>query len=97
VIVRDGSPESKQAGGVYMAFAIVGEALLLFAFAMLAAGEPKGSVRISDVMGALPSSPWRDAAIALIIAAFGAKMGLRRLTAGCLSPIAPHRSPQPRC
>jgi formate hydrogenlyase subunit 3/multisubunit Na+/H+ antiporter MnhD subunit len=79
VIVRDGSPESKQAGGVYMAFAIVGEALLLFAFAMLAAGEPKGSVRISDVMGALPSSPWRDAALALTIAAFGAKMGLAPL------------------
>ena len=47
-----------------MAFTILGEALLLLAFAMLVAGEPHGSARISDVMAALPlhsgASPfWR--------------------------------------
>jgi formate hydrogenlyase subunit 3/multisubunit Na+/H+ antiporter MnhD subunit len=76
LIVRDGSPSSRRAGGVYMAFTILGEALLLMAFALLAAGEPNGSLRIDDVMAALPASPWRDGAIALVIAGFGMKIAL---------------------
>jgi formate hydrogenlyase subunit 3/multisubunit Na+/H+ antiporter MnhD subunit len=68
--------EQKRAGAIYMAFAILGEALLLLAFAMLAAGEPQGSGRISDVMAALPTSQWRVAILALIVAGFGMKMGL---------------------
>ena len=40
-------------GAIYMAFTILGEALLLLAFAMLATGEPHGSARIADVMAAL--------------------------------------------
>ncbi len=79
MIVVDDSPELTRAGGVYMAFAILGEALLLIAFAMLAAGAPTGGVAIPDVVAALPSSPWRDAAIACLIAGFGAKMGLAPL------------------
>ncbi len=70
------SPGTARAGRVYMAFAILGEAFLLFAFAMLAAAEPHGSLRIADVAAALPGSPWRGAALALLIAGFGAKMGL---------------------
>jgi formate hydrogenlyase subunit 3/multisubunit Na+/H+ antiporter MnhD subunit len=76
LIVRGGSPSSRRAGGVYMAFTILGEALLLAAFALLAAGEPNGSLRIDDVMAALPASPWRDGALALVIAGFGMKMAL---------------------
>jgi formate hydrogenlyase subunit 3/multisubunit Na+/H+ antiporter MnhD subunit len=68
--------EQKRAGAIYMAFTILGEALLLLAFAMLAAGEPQGSARISDVMAALPASQWRVAILALIVAGFGMKMGL---------------------
>jgi formate hydrogenlyase subunit 3/multisubunit Na+/H+ antiporter MnhD subunit len=68
--------EQKRAGAVYMAFTILGEALLLLAFAMLVAGEPQGSARISDVMAALPTSQWRVAILALIVAGFGMKMGL---------------------
>jgi formate hydrogenlyase subunit 3/multisubunit Na+/H+ antiporter MnhD subunit len=79
LIVRDGSPSSRRAGGVYMAFTILGEALLLMAFALLAAGEPNGSPRIDDVMAALPGSPWRDAALALVIAGFAMKMALAPL------------------
>jgi formate hydrogenlyase subunit 3/multisubunit Na+/H+ antiporter MnhD subunit len=70
------APATARAGRVYMAFAILGEAFLLLAFAMLAAGEPHGSLRIPDIVAALPGSPWRDAALALLIAGFGAKMGL---------------------
>jgi formate hydrogenlyase subunit 3/multisubunit Na+/H+ antiporter MnhD subunit len=79
LIVRDGSPSSTRAGGVYMAFTILGEALLIMAFVLLAAGEPHGSLRIGDVMAALPGSPWRDGAIALVIAGFGMKMALAPL------------------
>src|SRR5271169_6422844 len=68
--------EQKRAGAIYMAFTILGEALLLLAFAMLVAHEPQGSARISDVMAALPSSPWRVVILALIVAGFGMKMGL---------------------
>ena len=75
----DPSPETARAGRIYMAFAILGEAFLLFAFAMLAAGEPHGSLRIPDVVAALPDSPWRDAALALLVAGFGAKMALAPL------------------
>ena len=68
--------EQKRAGAIYMAFTILGEALLLLAFAMLLAGEPHGSARIVDVMDALPASPWRDVALGLIIAGFGMKIGM---------------------
>jgi formate hydrogenlyase subunit 3/multisubunit Na+/H+ antiporter MnhD subunit len=68
--------EQKRAGAIYMAFAILGEALLLLAFAMLAVGEPQGSLRISDVTAALPDSQWRVAIVTLIVAGFGMKMGL---------------------
>jgi formate hydrogenlyase subunit 3/multisubunit Na+/H+ antiporter MnhD subunit len=66
---------SRRTGAIYMAFTILGEALLLLAFAMLLAGEPHGSACIVDVMDALPSSPWRDAALGLIVAGFGMKIG----------------------
>jgi len=68
--------ERKRAGAIYMAFTILGEALLLLAFAMLVAGEPHGSTHIADVMDALAASPWRDAALGLIIAGFGMKIGM---------------------
>jgi len=59
-----------------MAFTVLGEAFLLMGFALLAAAEPSGSLRIADVMAALPGSPWRDAALALTIAGFGLKIAL---------------------
>jgi formate hydrogenlyase subunit 3/multisubunit Na+/H+ antiporter MnhD subunit len=71
--------DTQRAGRVYIAFAVLGEAFLLFAFAMLAAGEPHGSLRISDVVAALPGSSWRDAALAFLVAGFGVKMGLAPL------------------
>ncbi len=79
LIAHDEAPASKRAGGVYMAFTILGEALLLMVFAMLAAGEPSGSLRIDDVVKALPLLPWRDGALALIIAGFCMKMALAPL------------------
>ena len=76
LVAHDEDPASRRAGAVYMAFALLGEAVLLLAFVMLAAGEPSGSVQIRDVVAALPASPWRDAALALIIVGFGMKIAL---------------------
>ena len=76
LVAHDEEPSSLRAGGVYMAFALLGEAVLLIAFVMLAAGEPNGSVQIRDVVAALPASPWREAALALIILGFGMKIAL---------------------
>ena len=79
LVAHDEDSGSRRAGGVYMAFALLGEAVLLLAFVMLAAGEPSGSVQIRDVVTALPASPWRDAALALIILGFGMKIALAPL------------------
>ena len=76
LIAHDDSLASTRAGGVNMAFTMFGEALLLLGFAALAAGEPNGSLRISDVVAALPASPGRDGALALVIAGFAMKIAL---------------------
>jgi formate hydrogenlyase subunit 3/multisubunit Na+/H+ antiporter MnhD subunit len=76
LVAHDEDAGSRRAGAVYMAFALLGEAVLLIAFVILAAGEPSGSVQIRDVVAALPASPWRDAALALIIVGFGMKIAL---------------------
>jgi formate hydrogenlyase subunit 3/multisubunit Na+/H+ antiporter MnhD subunit len=79
LVAHDEEPASIRAGAVYMAFALLGEAVLLIAFVMLAAGEPNGSVHIRDVVAAMPASPWREAALALIILGFGMKIALAPL------------------
>jgi formate hydrogenlyase subunit 3/multisubunit Na+/H+ antiporter MnhD subunit len=79
LVAHDENSASRRAGGVYLAFALLGEAVLLIAFVMLAAAEPSGSVQIRDVVAALPASPWRDAAFALIIVGFGMKIALAPL------------------
>jgi formate hydrogenlyase subunit 3/multisubunit Na+/H+ antiporter MnhD subunit len=76
LVAHDEHSGSLRAGGVYLAFALLGEAVLLLAFVMLAAGEPSGSLAIRDVVAALSASPWRDAALALLIIGFGMKIAL---------------------
>ena len=76
LVAHDEEAASRRAGGVYMTFALIGEAVLLIAFVMLAAGEPSGATQIRDVVAALPASPWQDAALALIIIGFGMKIAL---------------------
>jgi formate hydrogenlyase subunit 3/multisubunit Na+/H+ antiporter MnhD subunit len=93
LVAHDEEPDSLRAGGVYMAFALLGEAVLLIAFVMLAAGEPSGSVQIRDVVAALPASPWRDAALALIIIGFGMKIALVPLH--CWMPLTYTAAPIP--
>ena len=72
----DDDAAAQRAGGVYMAFTVLGEAFLLLGFVLLAAGEPNGSLQIRDVVAALPQSPWRDAALALQSRASRSRSGL---------------------
>src|SRR5262249_14209076 len=76
LIVHEATSASWRAGAVYIALAVLGEALLLMAFVLLAAGSPEGSLAIRDAVAALPTSPWRDAARALLVLGFGLKIGL---------------------
>jgi formate hydrogenlyase subunit 3/multisubunit Na+/H+ antiporter MnhD subunit len=76
LVRADDDVRSRRAGGVYMAYTLLGEAVLLLAFVMLAAGEPGGSLDIRAVVAAVPASPWRDAALALLIIGFGMKIAL---------------------
>ena len=76
VVVHDGTPRAQRAGIVYVSLAVLGEAFLLMGFVLLAAGTPGDSLLIRDTVAALPASPWRDSALALLIAGFGLKIGL---------------------
>jgi multicomponent Na+:H+ antiporter subunit A len=76
LIVHDGTPGSRRAGMIYVALAVLGEAFLLMAFVFMAAATPDSSLLIRDAVAALPTSPWREAAVALLILGFGLKIGV---------------------
>jgi multicomponent Na+:H+ antiporter subunit A len=76
LIVHDGTPASRRAGIVYVGLAVLGEAFLLMAFVFMAAATSNGSLLIRDAVAALPSSPWRGAALVLLMLGFGLKIGL---------------------
>jgi formate hydrogenlyase subunit 3/multisubunit Na+/H+ antiporter MnhD subunit len=76
LIVHDGTAEGRRAGGVYLAFAVLGEAFLLMAFVFMAIAAPNGGLSIRDAVAALPMSPWRHATLALLLLGFGLKIGL---------------------
>jgi formate hydrogenlyase subunit 3/multisubunit Na+/H+ antiporter MnhD subunit len=75
IVHDDDDGAARRAGGVYMAFTVLGEAFLLMGFVALAAGEPNGSVQIHDVVAAVPQSRWRDAALGFTVAGFALKIG----------------------
>jgi multicomponent Na+:H+ antiporter subunit A len=79
LIVHDGTPGSQRAGVIYVALAVLGEAFLLMAFVFMAAATTDSSLLIRDAVAALPSSPWRHTALALLILGFGLKIGLAPL------------------
>ncbi len=76
LVVFDDTLAVRRAGVVYMSFALLGEGFLLMGFVLVAAGSPHGSLLIRDAVAALPASPWRDSALALLILGFGVKIGL---------------------
>jgi multicomponent Na+:H+ antiporter subunit A len=76
LVAFDGTAEAKRAATIYVGLAVLGEALLLMAFVLMAAGVPSGSLFIGDAVASLATSPWRDYAMAFLILAFGLKIGL---------------------
>jgi multicomponent Na+:H+ antiporter subunit A len=76
LIVHDGTRGSLRAGVVYVAFAVLGEAFLLMAFVFMAVATSDGGLLIQDAVTALPTSPWRNASLVLLILGFGLKIGL---------------------
>jgi formate hydrogenlyase subunit 3/multisubunit Na+/H+ antiporter MnhD subunit len=76
LVIDDGTLEARRIGLIYVAFAVLGEAFLLLAFVMLAVAAPGTHGVIRDVVAALPTSPWRNATIVLLVLGFGVKLGL---------------------
>lgn len=68
LVVHGGSTREHSAGRAYLSFTLLGEALLLSGL-VLGASDTQG------FSAALLASPWRDAGIGLLVAAFGIKVG----------------------
>ena len=76
LVVFDDTAAARRAGAVYVSLAVLGEALLLMGFVLLAAASPSGGLLLRDAAGALSTSPWRDATMAFLVLGFGLKIGL---------------------
>jgi formate hydrogenlyase subunit 3/multisubunit Na+/H+ antiporter MnhD subunit len=70
------TPRARRASRVYMALALLGEALILLGFVMLVTAVPGGNPLIRDAVSMLPGSPLETPALMLLILGFGLKMGL---------------------
>ena len=76
LIMHNITSVSRRAGVAYVGFALVGEACVLMGLVLLAAGTPANSLLIRDAVAALPTSPWRDLTLSLLVSGFGLKIGL---------------------
>jgi len=76
LVMHDGTERARRASMVYLALAVLGEALLLLGFVLLAAGSPGDSLMISTVVAALPEARLANQTIAFIVIGFGIKVGL---------------------
>ena len=76
LVVHDDSAEARRAGSLYLSLTVLGEAFLIAAFVMLAAGADQATLLIRDAVAAVPTSPWRGAILPLLLLGFTLKMGL---------------------
>ncbi len=93
LVAHDRGAGPQRAAALYLLLAVLGEAALLGAFALLAASAPGESLAIADVLPALPGAALRDATVALLLAGFGLKMGLVPLHVWL--PVAHPAAPMP--
>ncbi|WP_054212084.1 complex I subunit 5 family protein [Bosea vaviloviae] len=93
LVAHEQTDAARRAGLVYMVLALLGEAFLLFAFVMLAAGQPDPNPLIRDAVAALPGSPMRDGIAVLLMLGFALKMGLIPLHVWL--PLAHPAAPMP--
>lgn len=73
---HDDTAGARRAGAVYLALTVLGEALLIAAFVMLASSATEANPLIRDAVAGLSASPWKGAILALLLVGFGMKMGL---------------------
>ncbi|MGO4405373.1 complex I subunit 5 family protein [Bosea sp. RAF48] len=76
LIIHEQSAPAQRAGVIYVALALLGEAFLLIALVMLAAGHPDANPQIRGVVADLQANPMREGIVALFILGFALKMGL---------------------
>lgn len=76
LVTHDDTAEARRAGKVYLALTVLGEALLIAAFVMLASNATAANPLIRDAAAGLPEAPWKGAILALLLVGFGMKMGL---------------------
>lgn len=76
LVAFEDTARAQHASRVYMALALVGEALILLGFVMLVTATPDGNPLIRDAVAMLPGSPLESPAVILLILGFGLKMGL---------------------
>lgn len=76
LVIHDRTARAWSAGATYILLTVIGEAALLAAFALLAAGAPGNSLAIAEVLPPLTEAPLREVVIALILLGFGLKAGL---------------------
>lgn len=69
-------PQAIGASAIYLGVALFAEAIFLAGLILLARAVPNGSLLIRDAAAALPSSPWRDATLLLLLTGLGIKAGL---------------------
>jgi formate hydrogenlyase subunit 3/multisubunit Na+/H+ antiporter MnhD subunit len=93
LVAHDGTPKARQAGGLYLLLAVVGEIALLLAFALLHGRAGTESIAIADVAPVLRTTPGGPVIAALLILGFGLKMGLMPLHVWL--PVAHPAAPAP--
>ena len=76
LVLQGDEPEARRACGVYLGLSLAAEAFLLAGLVLLAAFMPDGSLLIRDAAAALPTSPWRDLTLTLLVIGLGMKAGL---------------------
>ena len=89
LVVHDRTAEALRAGLVYIAMALLGEAMLIASFVIIAATAQTADLAIASA--AIAHSPNRDLIVALLIAGFGVKAGvpLLHMWLPLAHPVAP--------
>ena len=76
LVLQGGTAEALRASAIYLGLALIAEAFLLAGLVMLAMVTPDGSLLIRDAAAAIPTSPWRDLTLTLLVVGLGMKAGL---------------------
>lgn len=76
LVLQGDGPDARYASALYLGVALFAEAFLLAGLILLAQVTPGGSLMIRDAAMALPTSPWRNATLLLLLIGLGIKAGL---------------------